>query len=172
MDIQEKQTRKLNRLSEFDYSSNGAYYITICSKDKAHIFGEVVCNNQIVETTTRKITVGAAICRPSIILSRVGVIVEQAITEIPKRYKDVLVDKYVIMPNHIHLLISINKCGRQIAAPTINLIVGHFKRAVSMNLHQLNISDSIWQKSFYDHIVRNDKDHQSIWDYIDTNPDK
>ncbi|MCL2848000.1 MAG: transposase [Firmicutes bacterium] len=173
------QTRKINRLVSYDYSQNGVYYITICSKDKAHIFGEVKEVNQIKEIKNYSeaiqtpLTVGAGINRPSLIKSSIGDIIEKGIQEIPKRYEGISIEKYVIMPNHIHLLLTINnqgicnKFGRLIPAPTVNNIICQFKSYTSKQAEQ-----PIWQKSFYDHIVRDEKDHKNIWDYIDTNPDK
>jgi len=77
------------------------------------------------------------------------------------------VDKYVIMPNHIHLILKIerNINGRIISAPTISTVVGQMKRKISKL-----VGFDIWQKSFYDHIIRNQHDYQQIWKYIDDNP--
>jgi len=120
------------------------------------------------------LTVGATLCRPSIILSDIGKIVNKEIERFSEPYQNVLVEKYVIMPNHIHMLIAIdNKCERQSVAPTVSNMVMQFNRVVSIRARkELNISESIWQKSFYDHIVRDEKDHKNIWDYIDVNLDK
>ena len=79
------------------------------------------------------------------------------------------VDKYCVMPDHIHVILSINtdENGRQIAAPTVSTVVGHMKRWVSMQ-----IGYSIWQKSFIDRVIRNDKGYRAVWEYIDNNPIK
>lgn len=83
-------------------------------------------------------------------------------------YKYIKIDKYCIMPNHIHIIVVINKIednsGRIISAPTISTIIGSLKRIISKE-----IGFSIWQKSFHDHIIRNEKSYQKIWEYIDTN---
>lgn len=103
--------RKNIRLKEWDYSANDMYYITICTKDKKHIFWDKRTNR-----------VGADSIRPQykVELSEKGEIVRQAIENIPKYYENVFVDKYVIMPNHIHMIIGINRQtgGRMISAPT------------------------------------------------------
>ena len=74
-----------------------------------------------------------------------------------------------INPYHIHMILSINtdEDGRQIAAPTISMAVGHMKRWVSMRL-----GSSIWQKSFIDRVIRNNKEYRAIWKYIENNPVK
>ncbi|MCL2861653.1 MAG: transposase [Firmicutes bacterium] len=149
--------RKYNRLFDYDYSQEGAYFVTICTLGKKHLLGEVITN------------VGAAFCRPHIKLSKTGEIVKREIQKLSSVYDEIKVDKYVIMPNHIHLLISNREmwCGRQNAAPTLSRIIGQFKRVVAMKSEK-----QIWQKSFHDHIVRDEKDYFKIWEYIDTNCDK
>ncbi len=146
--------RKHLRLENFDYSSTGAYFITVCTNDRKHIFWENV--------------VGADIIRPQkVSLSSVGKIVEKSILEISKHYQHISVDKYCIMPDHIHLLLSIrlDENGRMISAPTISTVIGSMKRWVSKK-----VGKSVWQKSFYDHGIRNRQDYNDVWEYIENNP--
>ena len=81
------------------------------------------------------------------------------------------VDKYVIMPDHVHLIITIKNAqengGRMISAPTrgIPTMIGQMKRAVTKT-----VGRPIWQKGYYDHVIRNEQDYLDIWDYIHTNP--
>ena len=92
------QQRKTNKLQKFDYSQNGAYFVTICSKGKQHIFGEVVDENKINSVVVmNEQIVGAGIDRPSIILSSIGKIIENSIQEIPRLYENITVEKYVII---------------------------------------------------------------------------
>ena len=144
-------SRKTLRLQNFDYSSNGCYFITLCTKDKKPLLS----------------TVGASTARPQEpTLTKCGTVVDCAIQRIPVVYPSVRVDKYVIMPNHIHLLISIDQeDGRAGLAPTISRIVQQTKGFATKQIGQ-----SIWQKSFYDEIIRNDAHYLKIWNYIDTNP--
>jgi REP element-mobilizing transposase RayT len=143
--------RKPNRLNNYDYSNNGAYFITICVNNRKCLLSRVV---------------GADTIRPSKLeLSQYGLIVDNAIKSIPLHYEDIFVDNYVIMPNHIHILLRIeNNSGRMISAPTV---IGSLKRAVSKQ-----IGFSIWQKGFYDHVIRDDYDYKIRWQYIDDNPIK
>ena len=152
-------TRKVNRLN-YDYSRNGAYFITICSKDKAHIFGTV-------EASTEHSSVGAGIDRPKTNLTKIGIKVEEGVLGISQKYKIISVDKYVIMPNHVHMIITIDNFGRSMPAPTVSNIIAQLKSWV---VKQLGIL--IWQKGFYDHVIRGWEDYENIWTYIDTNPDK
>jgi len=143
--------RKRIRLNGYNYSYKGAYFITICVKDKHEMLGTI--------------DVGAATCRPHITLSEYGKILDDAINNINNIYECVHVDCYVIMPNHMHMIVSILERGRQVAAPTISLVVGNMKRVVSKQ-----IGFSLWQKSFHDHIIRSEDDYNRIWKYIDDNP--
>ena len=145
--------RKPNRIPHFDYSTPGAYFVTICTKNRQNIFWK---------------NVGASIARPQMPqLSHAGQIVEQAIQNIERHYPAISVDHYVIMPNHIHLLLQINtgKNGRPMVAPTISTVIQQMKGYVTK---QLGIS--IWQKLFHDHVIRNENDYRIIWEYIENNP--
>ena len=147
--------RKPNRYPEYDYSQCGAYFITICTQDRKKIFWNAV---------------GADIIRPKFIsLSPAGIIVEKGILQIPKHYDKIFVDKYAIMPDHIHLILRIDgdMCGRMISAPTISTVVGSLKRWISKQ-----IGEPIWQRSYYDHVIRNQQDYNEVWEYIDNNPMK
>ncbi len=145
-------TRKENRLKDFDYSSCGTYYITVCTKEKKNLFGSIV---------------GAPIGRPSCELSDYGNIVDEAINNIENKYAVTRVDKYIIMPDHIHLLLTIlpNESGRPMGAPTIPNIINQLKGYVSKK-----VGFSVWQKLYYDHIIRDQKDYETKWKYIENNP--
>jgi REP element-mobilizing transposase RayT len=112
--------------------------------------------------------VGAAISRPDRLpLSAVGQIVARGIEQIPAHYPNISIDKYVVMPDHIHMILCIHPPGngRLIAAPTVSTLVGQLKRWVSKQ-----IGHPIWQKSFYDHGIHNQRDYDEIWTYIENNP--
>ena len=141
-------TRKPNRLKDYDYSSNGAYFITVCTKEKQCILSEVI--------------VGTSIARPpEIALTRIGAVVDSAIRAIPEHYKNVKVDNYVVMPNHIHLLIRMEGDNN----PTISRIIQHMKGYVTKQ-----VGHSIWQDKSYDHVIRDENDYLIRWQYIDNNP--
>ena len=116
-------------------------------------------------------SVGADIIRPhALTLSQYGCFVEEAIQNISHHYVGVTVDKYVVMPNHVHMILKLSyKDGRMISAPTkeIPIVVGQMKRIVSKRA-----GFPIWQKSYHDHIIRDEADYRRIWEYIDTNPAK
>ena len=153
--MQELLERKSNRLKDYDYSTAGAYFITVCTANREKIFWDCV---------------GADIIRPqNVLLSAAGKIAEQGILQIASHYDNIIVDKYCVMPDHIHLILRIESDigGRMISAPTVSTAVGSMKRWVSKQ-----IGRTIWQKSFYDHGIRNQKDYNEIWEYIENNPIK
>ena len=146
--------RKNIRLNDYNYSSNGAYFITICTKNKENLLWK---------------NVGANCVRPldQLPLSKIGIVIENEIYKLNTVYENIKVDKYQIMPNHIHLIIFIyeDSNGRTQFAPTISRIIKQFKGSITKQ-----IGFSIWQKSFYDRIIRNEKEYQSVWNYIHNNP--
>lgn len=147
--------RKQNRLAEYDYSAPNAYFITICTEKRKNLFwkdAKAVCD-----------------LPEHVPLTHLGLLVKQSISDIPRYYPAITVDHAVIMPNHVHLLLQIHTDddGRSLIAPTISTVVRLMKGAVSK---QANVS--VWQKGFYDHVVRNERDYQEIWNYIEGNPGK
>lgn len=146
--------RKPIRLPEYDYSAPGAYFVTICTQDRRRILSDIA--------------VGAATSRPpELHLTAYGEIVDLAINNISAAYPGFFVDAYVIMPNHVHMILRIcsNEDGRQIAAPTISTVVAQAKRWASMQA-----GTALWQKSFHEHVIRNERDYREIWEYIENNP--
>ena len=153
--------RKRNRLKDYDYSSNGAYFITICTKDRKNIFWD----------KEQPDFVGEDIILPSdsVRLSPYGKIAEEAIKNIPKYYSHIELLQYVVMPNHVHMILLIPyDNGRMISSPTsILTVVGQMKRYVSKKS-----GIAIWQRSFHDHVIRDKNDYEKISRYIYENPIK
>ncbi|MEG1445965.1 MAG: transposase [Ruthenibacterium sp.] len=153
--------RKPNRLKNYDYSQNGVYFITICIKDRQELLGKIIVGDD-------------AHIVPHIELSQYGMVVEKYMNGI------IGINKYVIMPNHIHMMIVIDerKNGTMWAdsgtmwasSPTgqsISQLIKSFKTLVTKE-----IGFSLWQRSFHDHIIRNEQEYLKIWKYIDSNPQK
>ena len=172
----EYPVRKPNRLLEYDYSQNGAYFIIICTQGRKEILSKIVGNDDEITNIANgcmKNAVGEPIRLPFLpqenpILFPYGQIVKESVLNIPNCYPQVQVDKYVIMPNHVHLIITIEeyqRCGKMISSPTVSTVVGQMKRYASK---QAGIS--LWQRSFHDHVIRGERDYKKIWAYIDENP--
>ena len=146
--------RKPNRLTKYDYSTNGAYFITICTQDRKKILSSIVGD-------------GFSVPKPY------GIIAEEMIAQIPVKYPSVAMDKYVIMPDHIHMLLLFDrKMGTENPSPTLGNVIGWYKYQVTMQVdRQFNLNGAkLFQRSYYDHVVRNQQDYDEIWHYIENNP--
>jgi len=145
--------RKRNRLKNYDYS-NGMYFVTICTENHRKILCGVVGDGSPVPKEPGKIA-------------------EEFILKIPEKYTGVKVDKYVVMPNHVHLLIYIgNKSVTEKPSPTLGDIIGWYKYQVTKQINnEMGIPGRrFFQRSFHDHVIRGEKDYLKIWEYIDNNP--
>ena len=132
--------RKQNRLSGYNYAENGAYFITICTNNKEKLLGS------ILEGTT--------VLPASVQLSPLGQLAEKYLLRIAQ------LDHYVIMPNHVHLILLLQQ-------PSISVpqIIRSWKILVSKEAGY-----SVWQRSYYDHIIRNQSDYDRIRTYMEENP--
>ena len=168
MDNKEEAVRKRKRLraENFNYNSNGAYFLTICSLNHEHVFGRIVGAVDLD---------GPENVRPQIILSECGEIVEKNIKTMAGIYKDISIDKYVIMPNHIHFLLNVFDPDYPLNnAPTGNRQrnrISNFETALKKYSTE-EIGENVWQRGFHDHIIRNEEDYQKHWQYIEDNPIK
>jgi REP element-mobilizing transposase RayT len=156
-------------LQTWDYGWNAAYFITICTKNRKHFFGEV--HNGKMN------------------LSEMGILANKFWFEIPEHFPFVNLDSFVVMPNHIHGIIVIDKeynatgneffhreiIGRQRfqnqGKDTVSSIIGSYKSVVTKYARKINV-DFGWQSRFHDHIIRNDKSYERIKNYIINNPAK
>ena len=165
----------------YDYNQNGEYFITICTQNKKCLLGRIVG--------------GGVLDAPKIELSKYGKIVDEQITFMGCIYDNIIVEKYVIMPNHIHLLIRIENKSDSGSSRTVRVSSGHLcimqkhrpnrqvrptptNSVVSMFVSTLkrftnkNVGKKLWQRSYYDHIVRNESEYLKIWEYINSNAQK
>ena len=147
----EKRQRKPTRLFDVDYSSGGTFFLTICTKGRAGILSQIVGEN--VE------------------LMPCGKVAEKYLIQLNEFYEELSVEYYVIMPNHIHLLLEVAEREERVLDGTarqhsaVSSFVSTFKRFCNKE-----IGENIWQTSFYDHIVRDAKDYERHVNYILENP--
>ncbi len=155
--------RKKMRIKGFDYSQNGSYFITICTFNRKMVFGKIIDYMMI--------------------LNEYGLMIKTNIQKLNCLYDGTSIDKYVIMPNHIHMIITI--CRERIACvpnddPTksqlskmIQIFKSSITKAIRNRKRERNACNAfptgIWQAHFYDHIIRNEDEYQKIWQYIDEN---
>lgn len=164
--------RKLQRLKEYDYGQNGAYFITICTQDRLSLFASI--ENGKLE------------------LNHSGKMVFDKFIEIPKYYPTIVIDNFVVMPNHLHGIVMIHNerttqntrttqdtGTTQGSFPTVTLsdCIQRFKTLTTkLYIDEVKkgnypcFDKKIWQKSFHGHIIRNEHEYQEINEYIETNP--
>ena len=150
------KARKILRLPTYDYSQNGVYFVTICTERRKCILGRVVG--------------GGVLDAPLVQLSDYGILAQQTLLEMGTFYKDVSIDKYAIMPNHVHFIITLSACSGSSRTPTptnakLPAFVSTLKRFTNKKA-----GFSLWQRSYYDHVIRNEADYLRAWQYIDDNP--
>ena len=137
--------RKNLRLKTWDYTSGGTYFITICTKDRRHTLSAIVG--------------GDAYIAPQVRLTPLGQLAEHHLSSIPGMIK------FVVMPNHVHFLVTLERGPMRASAPTLTNVVRSFKTLVTKAW-----GTPVWQRGYHDHIIRNTDDFQTIWTYIDQNP--
>ena len=146
--------RKNNRCPDFNYDSNGCQFVTICVKNRFNIFG-IIENNEIY-------------------LTNFGIIANELWNEIPKHYTDIKLDKYIVMPDHIHGILYIvgnrHACSLQTRRQNqkLPIVIGSYKSAVTKKINKTIFFE--WQKSFFDEIIKNEKEYLIIKKYIANNP--
>nr|MBQ8244215.1 transposase [Oscillospiraceae bacterium] len=128
-------------MKTYDYSNPNYYFITICTWEKKCIFGKNTNLN---------------------VYGRIAV---RGLVKITRHFPSVRVEKFVVMPNHIHAILVLGE-----NAPNLSVVVGQFKSFVSKQIHTIEPKKKVWQASFHDHVVRNQKDFERIWLYIESNP--
>jgi putative transposase len=176
------KNRKQIRLKDYDYSSDGYYFITVCSFNKNHIFGSVGAGLASAqrEDARPSPTEGGPV-NGHIILSKLGQIIDHHWNEIPNHFGHVELDNYVIMPNHIHGILIIDNptvvAGEDARpSPTLSDVICSFKSRCTVEYikyikqNDLDISAKIWERSFYDRIIRNERSLNAIREYIAYNP--
>ncbi len=143
--------RKNTRLSTFDYSSGGHYFITICTHERTCFFGEVIDGEML--------------------LNSCGEMVASMWAEIPRRFNQAHLDAYIVMPNHIHGIIVLEE------GLSLSSVIQTFKSVCTNgyirgvhNQEWKKFYQALWQRSFYDHVIRNQKDLLRIQEYIVNNP--
>ncbi|MDO8529299.1 MAG: hypothetical protein Q7S18_01380 [bacterium] len=143
------KNRKRNRLQNYDYSQNGLYFVTVCTKDRIECFGKIK-NGEIT-------------------LNELGKIVEKCWLEIPNHFSNSILGEFIIMPNHVHGIVEINNILPKFVGNaymrslpynrtkmSLSKIIHGFKSSATREINKKNDTYFQWQRSFYDHIVRND----------------
>jgi REP element-mobilizing transposase RayT len=156
--------RRSTRLKGYDYSQEGAYFVTICTHAREFLFGEIVDGQMVV--------------------NRFGELAENAWIDLPNHYPHLELDRYVVMPNHFHGVIVLVGAGLK-PAPTnpppttdkrhgLPEIVRAFKTFSARHINETRNSPGVpvWQRNYHEHIIRNEADFSRIAEYVATNPQR
>ncbi len=150
--------RKPIRLPDYDYSSPGVYFVTICTQDRRRLLSDIVVGDGVLDV-------------PRVHLTTMGKTVEETLREMADHYTWLTLEKYVIMPNHIHLLLQIDENGTSgTPSPTnsrLAALISTLKRFTNKRCGM-----QLWQRSFHEHVIRSENDCREIWEYIENNPAK
>ena len=176
-DKSEKYNRRSIRLQSYDYTQPGPYFVTICIQDRKCAFGKIV-NGEIH-------------------LNHVGQMIQSIWLTLPERFPGVKLDQYLIMPNHLHGIITLRETqfitpndsyiskipdrfkddkyikdyqGEKNPAPTLGEVIRTFKAATTYCIHTGGMPGFCWQHRYYEHIIRNDDDLNRVRQYIIDNP--
>lgn len=144
--------RQSIRLKGFDYSQEGHYFITICTQGQQPLFGEIIMKEMV--------------------MNQIGKIVNDQWFQLPARFKGIQLDTFVVMPNHIHGIITILE---SLPDQTIGKIIGAYKSLAANEYIKLCKANSLpveklWQRNYYEHIIRDEEDYSRIVEYIENNP--
>lgn len=150
--------RKPVRLANYDYAQNGAYFVTVCLKPRLPLLGKVV---------------GAGPRPARTVLSPLGALVEQTWTDLPNHNPGLILGPFIVMPDHVHgILILERRAGPGPAPTALSELMRQFKAFSSRRVNQLRGTPGapLWQRGYYEHVIRNPDDFDQTAAYIQGNP--
>ncbi len=147
--------RKHPRLKHYDYSTTGAYYITICTQNRRCLLSRII---------------GGGFASAEIQYTTYGKIAEEQLFLLEKRYPSLKIDQYVIMPNHIHAIFLLEETAGASPRPTATDIVCAYKSLTTRQCKLVRPIEKLFQTSFYEHVIRGREDYEEIAEYIVNNP--
>lgn len=183
------KSRKRNRMKGFDYSSNNIYFVTICVQNRECCLGYVGTGRDLSvhdsnenhsnenhpnenHSNENREEVLSGI---KMNLNLYGKIVEEQIIWLQEQYLYVDIHNYIIMPNHLHLILEIDSLvikDNSVKIKSLSSLIGAFKTTSSKFIHRKGFGNFAWQRSFHDHIIRNTNAYDNIYTYINLNPQK
>jgi putative transposase len=134
--------RKSPRLRRYDYATAGAYFVTVCARARACVFGESLDDD--------------------IRLNRTGQLVKRCWIDLPIHFPGLALDAFIIMPNHLHGIVWLSRAGH---APPLPVVIGSFKSVASRTAGR-----ALWQRSFYDRVIRDEDELRALRKYVVENP--
>ena len=143
-------------MKHYDYSSTGFYFVTICTHNRKCLFSRIV---------------GRGLAPAENQYTRCGVIAEEQLLQLESRYPFVKIDRYVIMPNHIHVVLILEQeTAGASPRPTLMDIICTYKSLTTRECKKVQPITKLFQTSFYEHVIRRKEDYNEIVEYIQNNP--
>ncbi len=141
--------RKSIRLATYDYSTPGAYFVSICTHNKQCVFGEIVDGEMKS--------------------NQWGLIVAEELRRTVELRPYLRLDEHVVMPNHVHAILFLQPAKNE-KARSLGAIIGAYKSFAARRIRQMGFNSFAWQRGYYDHVIRGEKDLQRIREYVVNNP--
>ena len=142
--------RKLNRLKLFDYRNEATYFVTICTDEREMVFGEII-NGEMHS-------------------NEFGKIADEQFKWLANQYPYIFLHAWIVMPNHVHVLLEIERNLEGHKTLSLSQLIGAYKTLSSRTIRLAGSPDFAWQRSFHDHIIRDQKGFGNILEYIQNNP--
>nr|WP_314896061.1 transposase [uncultured Flavobacterium sp.] len=167
------KNRKRNRMLGYDYSQNNLYFVTICVQDRKCCFGNVIDT----VGTGRDLSVLSVHepMNPYMELNEYGSIAQKQLSWLNNQYAYVVLYSFIVMPNHVHAILEIDSnlvTDSEIKIKSLSELIGAYKTTTSKQIHLAGFTGFTWQRSFHDHIIRNDGSYERISSYIETNHER
>ena len=200
---EELPIRKHPRLKEYDYSQCGPYFVTFCVEDRSEMLGKVVAlpagdgnsgsagdgiSDSVGDGNSGSVGDGISDsagdgtpalrhAQPFVELTDLGLEVQKSIEFVHVNDRNVEIPHFVIMPNHVHMIVTLNTSGHDVGPgfhprPTLQTIVGRIKSYTTKRWNEINGTKhmTFWQHSYHDRIIRNEEEYVKTYEYIDQNP--
>ena len=147
--------RRHPRLRHYDYSTAGAYFVTICTKNRRCLLSHIV---------------GRGLAPAEIQYTAYGQVAQEQLLLLEQRYPSLKIDQYVIMPNHIHVILLLEQTEGDGRCPSVTDVICAYKSLTTRQCKKVRPIDQLFQASFYEHVIRGREDYNEIAEYILNNP--
>ena len=160
-------SRKNIRLKTWDYQSASCYHVTFCVQGMSCILGSITAKTAGIPELDPRGESPTSDVRTA--LSDQGACIHDAIVQADSDYEGFSVKKFVVMPNHVHVLVAVETHGTN---ATLGRFVGYIKTRATRAAKLKGVAPVSWQRGYYEHIIRDENDYALTWRYIDENPAK
>lgn len=159
------------RLKDYDYSKPGLYFVTICTQDREHLFGKIINEPAVANLSVCHLE------NKIMKLNIAGEMIQDWIIELPNKFENIKCDYYIIMPNHLHMIIEIFEPRHEHIGSSLPTIIQWFKTMTTNEYIRMvkrdilpSFNKRVWQRNYYEQIIRNETQYINTINYIKYNP--